>query len=162
MASTLPFDFNLDVSWRQQTTLELTLNKHCTITVVPRLRGGMPISPTLDMAASYTEPSVGEDDSAEAQHLDNIGQVHVTRLTAAREPTDVKWNATMTPETLTRELKGLAGHADTLTAPRTPNSLTVCLVNRARWENDTISHRRGMDKTMPPAILPSYRGQWMF
>ena len=35
----------------------------------------------------------------------------------------------MTPETLTTELKGLAGHGDTLTAPRAQNSLTVCLVN---------------------------------
>ena len=35
----------------------------------------------------------------------------------------------MTPETLTTELKGLAGHSDTLTAPRAQNSLTVCLVN---------------------------------
>jgi hypothetical protein len=35
----------------------------------------------------------------------------------------------MTPETLTKELKGLAGHGDTLTTPRTQNSLTVCLVN---------------------------------
>jgi hypothetical protein len=48
LVSSIAFEFKLDVSWQQQTTLEPTLNKHCKITVVPRLRGDMLTSPTLD------------------------------------------------------------------------------------------------------------------